>query len=172
MGSSPSSGLRLRAAEDRPEPGPGAATNLQLHEGVQGGKGHRQGAQEESGEHRCFGDQVPRAGAESMDRTEDKEARRVPSQIRAPPRIPWQRRRSTGPRNGSGWCRGDAHGRALVCSQLSERRGEARAAPGPAGSLCTSPGSPHSALGWDLPLKEALFHVQAVDSEVFQGRII
>lgn len=64
-----------------------------------------------------------------------------------------------------------ALGSDLVTHEWEEGRGQS-SSQGLPGSACKLNRSSHTALSRDLPLKEALFHIQAVDSEVLQRRII
>lgn len=140
----------------------GEGTNLQLHKGVQRGERDRQGSQEESRVRRCFGNEVPCVGGESMGRREDKEGRRALSRSGPSPAPKCQGTRPPGPGPAAGWCRGKP--RASSASIAPTGRA--------AGPWSSHTWREEGAAGRDPPLEEALCHVQAVDSEVFQGRII
>lgn len=156
----------------------GEGTNLQLHKGVQRGERDRQGSQEESRGRRCFRNEVPCVGGESMGRREDKEGRRALSRSGPSPARP-PGTRPPGPGPAAGWCPGSPEPAAPALPLLGELPGPGLLTPGgrrarlaQLGGLALCQAPRRSFTRRDPPLEEALCHVQAVDSEVFQGRII
>lgn len=181
MGSGPSSRLSLRAAEDGPEPRPGRRRTSSFMKVSRGERATGRAPRKKAGNTGASGTRFqalePNLRTEQKTREGEGTPQIRPHQhptAKAPVRRAQEwRRAALGQCPQCGHSPTWARGRAPVCSQVSERRGEARAAlRGPAGSLCTSPGGPHSAPCWDLPLEEALFHLQAVDFEVFQLNFI